>query len=110
MHLLVSVTCPKGSAEGIAREVLKKRLAACVNIIDDVHSTYWWRGKLESADESLLLMKTRSGSFDQLERAVKRTHPYKTPEIIAFRIEKGSQEYLDWVSKETRPVSQKPRS
>ena len=112
MHTLVSVTCPKGSAEGIAHEVLQQRLAACVNTIDTVHSTYWWKGKLESADESLLLIKTRSELLDALQRMVKRVHPYETPEIIAFRVEGGDRGYLDWISKETKLVigrKRKPR-
>jgi len=112
MHTLVSVTCPKGSAEGIAQEVLQQRLAACVNTIDTVHSTYWWNGKLESADESLLLIKTRSELLDALQRMVKRVHPYETPEIIAFRVEGGDRGYLDWISKETKLVigrKRKPR-
>ncbi|HYB07141.1 MAG TPA: divalent-cation tolerance protein CutA [Nitrososphaerales archaeon] len=109
MHSLVSVTCPKGSAERIAQEVLRQRLAACVNTIDTVHSSYWWKGKLESADESLLLMKTRSELLDALERTVKRVHPYETPEIIAFRVEGGSRGYLDWISRETELVTRKKR-
>ena len=104
---LVLVTCPKDSAERIAREVLKRRLAACVSTFDGVHSLYWWEGKLESAEESLLLIKTRRELFSELERTVRETHPYLTPEIIAFRAEKGSSRYLDWISKETRHVVRK---
>ena len=91
---------------------MQQRLAACVNTIDTVHSTYWWKGKLESADESLLLIKTRSELLDALQRMVKRVHPYETPEIIAFRVEGGDRGYLDWISKETKLVigrKRKPR-
>lgn len=107
MHLLVLVTCPKGSAERIAREVLKQHLAACVNIVDRVHSTYWWKGRLESAEENLLLIKTRSELFGGLERTVRRIHPYETPEIIALNLEKGNRKYLDWISRETVPTARK---
>ena len=110
MHLLVTVTCPKSGAEKLAQEVLKHRLGACVNMLDGVHSTYWWKGKLESADESLLLFKTRSDLFKNLERTVKRIHPYETPEIVAFKIEKGSRDYLEWMTKETSPTSKEIRS
>jgi len=104
---LVLVTCPKDSAERIANEVLKRRLAACVSTLDGVHSLYWWEGRLESAEESLLLIKTRRELFGELERTVRRIHPYQTPEIISFHAEKGSGRYLDWISKETRPVVRK---
>lgn len=110
MHLLVMVTCPMGSAERITQEVLKQRLAACVNTLDRVHSTYWWKGRLESADEALLLIKTKPELFEALERTVRRNHPYETPEIIAFRVEKGSRRYLDWISDVTKPVTRKKRS
>lgn len=101
MHLVVLVTCPTDSAEKIAEEVLKLRLGACVNILGRAHSRYWWKGKLDSADESLLLIKTRTELFEKLERTVKRIHPYEVPEIIGFRIERGSRPYLDWITNET---------
>jgi len=107
MYLAVLVTCPEDAAERIAGEALRLRLAACVNIIGRVRSRYWWKGRLESADESLLLIKTRSELFERLERAVKRVHPYETPEIIGLRIEKGNGPYLNWLLKETTPVVKK---
>jgi periplasmic divalent cation tolerance protein len=109
MYLAVLVTCPADSAERIAGEVLETRLAACVNIIGKVRSRYWWKGRLDSADESLLLIKTRSELFGKLERTIKRVHPYETPEIIAVRIERGSREYLNWILKETGPTVRKTR-
>jgi len=107
MYLAVLVTCPEGSAERIAEEVLKLRLAACVNIVGKVRSRYWWKGRLDSADESLLLIKTRSELFGRLEQTVKRIHPYEVPEIIGVRIERGSKDYLDWMLKETTPTAGK---
>jgi periplasmic divalent cation tolerance protein len=107
MYLAVLVTCPEDAAERIASEVLKLRLAACVNIVGEVRSRYWWRGRLESANETLLLIKTRSELFEKLERAVRRIHPYETPEIIGLRIERGSSSYLNWLLKETTPVAKK---
>ena len=95
VYLVVIVTCPEASAARITEEVLKLRLAACVNILGGARSRYRWRGKLESADESLLLIKTRSELFPRLERAIKRVHPYETPEIIALKVERGSEPYLD---------------
>lgn len=101
MYLAVFVTCPENSAEKIASEVLKLRLAACVNILRKVRSHYWWKGRLDSADESLLLIKTRSELFEKLEQTIKQVHPYELPEIIGIRIEKGSRDYLDWIIGET---------
>jgi len=101
---VVLVTCPADSSEEIAEEVLKQRLAACVNILGTIHSRYWWKGKLESADESLLLIKTRTEIFEKLERTVRRVHPYELPEMIELRVGKGSKPYLDWIMKETRPI------
>lgn len=107
MYLAVLVTCPEGSAERIAGEVLKLRLAACVNILGGVRSRYWWRGKLESANESLLLIKTRSELFGKPERAVTRVHPHQTPEMVGLRIEKGNRPYPSWLLEETAPRSRK---
>jgi periplasmic divalent cation tolerance protein len=104
---LVLVTCPKDSAETIAREVLKRRLAAGVSTVDGIHSLYWWEGRLESAEESLLLIKSRQGLFGELERTVRGIHPYRTPEIISFRAERVSSRYSDWISKETRRIVRK---
>ena len=102
MYSLVFVTCPAGSAETIAREVLRLRLAACVNTIEKMRSRYWWKGKLASADECMLLIKTRTELFGKLEEAVRRMHPYDVPEIICIRIT-GSKSYLDWITKEIQP-------
>lgn len=103
--MVVLVTCPEKSAERIATEVLKLRLAACVNIVNGVHSHYRWKGRLDSANESLLVIKTRSNLFGKLERAVKRIHPYEVPEIIGVRIERSGRDYLDWIARETGPIA-----
>ncbi|MDG6901637.1 MAG: divalent-cation tolerance protein CutA [Nitrososphaerota archaeon] len=108
MYLLVIVTCPEVAAARIAEEVLKLKLAACVNILGGVRSRYRWRGKLESADENLLLIKTRSELFGRLERTIKRVHPYETPEILALKVERGSRRYLDWILKETKSGVERP--
>ncbi len=103
-YSLVLVTCPTDAAERITSAVLKIRLAACVNVVEIVHSRYWWKGKLESADESLLLIKTKAELFEKLVRAIKRVHPYEVPEIVELQMERGNREYLDWMLKETRPL------
>jgi periplasmic divalent cation tolerance protein len=103
MIYLVIVTCPtQRDAERIAGLLLEKRLAACINILAGVSSFYWWKGRVESASEVLLLIKTKQDLLEELELEVKKAHPYELPEIIAFRVERGSKEYLDWVRGETK--------
>jgi len=107
MYLVVFVTCPADSADKIAEEVLRRRLAACVNMLGGVRSRFWWEGKLDSADESLLLIKTRAELFRRLERVVRQVHPYEVPEILGIRVEDGSRPYLEWITNETASVARK---
>ena len=95
---MVFVTVPdKKTADGIIKAVLKKRLAACVNVVKNIDSFYWWKGKIERSKELLLIMKTVKSNFALLKRSVKDAHPYEVPEIISVEISEGSKEYLDWV-------------
>ena len=85
-------------ARKIARAVVQKRLTACVNVVrSPVESFYTWKGKLESAREHLLIMKTTAKQLSALEREVKRLHSYDVPEFIAFPITEGSPDYLSWL-------------
>ena len=96
---VVLVTC--GSIkEGrrIARGVVGKRLAACVNIgTAKVESVYWWKGKVETAKEFLLVMKTTASRLVELEKEVKRSHSYDVPEFVVLEVSGGSSDYLRWV-------------
>ncbi len=96
---IVLVTCPSlALARKIARAVVKKRLAACVNVVHSpVESFYAWKGKLEQAREYLLVIKTTMKRLAELEREVKRLHTYEVPEFIALPITAGSAEYLSWL-------------
>jgi periplasmic divalent cation tolerance protein len=100
---LVLVTC--GSlveARKISRAVVEKRLAACVNIhTAPVESVYRWKGKVETAREHLLIIKTTARRLKGLEREVLRLHSYDTPEFIAVPISQGSAAYLRWLSSNT---------
>lgn len=100
---VVLVTCPSlALARKIARAVVEQRLAACVNVVrSPVESFYTWKGKVESAREHLLLIKTTAQRLSSLEREVKRLHPYDLPEFIAVPITEGSPEYLAWLSETT---------
>jgi periplasmic divalent cation tolerance protein len=102
-YFLVLVTCANPiQAKLIARSVVEKRLAACVNILrSPVESHYRWKGKVEKARELLLLIKTTARKLGGLEREVKRLHSYDNPEFIAFPIGAGSKAYLDWLDENT---------
>jgi periplasmic divalent cation tolerance protein len=92
------VTCgSKDEARKIARAVLSKKLAACVNIVDGVESHYWWKGKLEEGAECLLLVKTTTAKTAALTRAIKAAHSYEVPEIIFAPIVRGESRYLKWL-------------
>ena len=88
-------------AEKISKTLVKRRLAACVNILPEVSSRYWWQDKLETATESMLLVKTKQSLLPEIVKSVKKIHSYSVPEIIALPIVAGSQAYLDWIDSET---------
>jgi len=91
----------KEDARRIAEIVVSRRLAACVQVVGPIGSTYWWRGKIENAEEWLCLMKTRRDLYGKLEETIKSVHPYEEPEIIALPIVEGSKGYLRWIEEET---------
>jgi periplasmic divalent cation tolerance protein len=94
----------------IARRVVSKRLAACVNVIlGPAESFYAWKGKLEKAREYLLVMKTTAKCLVNLEKEVKRLHSYDVPEFIAVPITEGSAEYLSWLDDCVTPPRKKPK-
>jgi len=84
-------------AHRIAESLVKGKKAACVNIVPRVDSLFWWEGKLDSARESLLLVKTKASLFPEVVELVKRTHSYEVPEIIALPIVAGSEDYIKWL-------------
>lgn len=103
MHIVVLVTASsKEEANKIARGLLEEKLAACVNIVSGLESRFWWQGKIDSAKEVLLIIKTRKTLFNKLAKKVKSLHSYTVPEIIAFPIISGSKAYLDWINDCTR--------
>jgi len=103
--IVVLVTCSSAKeARKIARAVVEQRLAACANIVTaPVHSIYRWKGRVESAKEFLLIIKTTRGRFAKLKAEVKRLHTYEVPEIIALPIASGATNYLNWISESVGP-------
>lgn len=101
-YLLVITNCPGSiSAKKIAQDLITEKLAACVNIVPDIQSFFSWVGKVDKANEHMLVIKTTSASYNALEQRIKKLHPYELPEIIAVPIHTGSAEYLNWISTNT---------
>ena len=101
--VMVMVTVSgRGEADKIVSVLLESHKAACVNIIPGVLSRFWWQGKIDSAEEVLLLIKTRSSAVPQIIELVKKNHSYTVPEIIALPIINGSDDYLSWIDAEVR--------
>ncbi len=87
----------KEKAEEIAEELIGERLAACVQIVGPIESTYIWEGSVQEAKEYMCIAKSEMDLYAKLERTVKEIHPYENPEIIAVPIVEGSKEYLSWL-------------
>jgi periplasmic divalent cation tolerance protein len=101
--LEVHVTAPnREQASQIARTLVEERLAACVNIVDGVHSVFRWEGKLHEDQEVLCLIKTRPDLLPAVIERVQTLHPYDVPEILAFEVAEGSAAYLEWLDHSTR--------
>jgi periplasmic divalent cation tolerance protein len=96
-RIVLSSAGSESEARKIARQLVERRLAACVNIVPRIESTYRWQGKVESNQEWLLLIKTSADRFDSVRDAIRELHSYELPECIAISVEDGSSEYLDWI-------------
>jgi len=96
---LVLVTAPDlKTARALARTVLNARLAACASLVPRLESHYWWQGKIERAQEVLLLLKTPKTRLKALEKAILANHPYDTPEFLVLPLTAGHTKYLEWLN------------
>ncbi len=101
--ILVMTHLPdRDSAERIATFLIEQRLAACVNIMPPCHSIYHWQGKIESANEIPLQIKTTLARYDAVEAAIRRLHPYELPEITYVHIDGGEAPYIQWIQQENQ--------
>jgi periplasmic divalent cation tolerance protein len=98
-HIQVfTTTGKKEDAERIAKILLEKKLAGCIQIIGPMSSLYWWKGRMEESEEWLCIIKSEKSLYNELEKTIKDNHPYDVPEIIAVPITMGNQDYLDWLN------------
>jgi periplasmic divalent cation tolerance protein len=103
-YIQISTTTEtKEQAKKIAQYLVEQKMAACAQITGPIKSIYRWKGKVENTQEWLCLIKTRDDLFAKVEVAIKKLHPYETPEIIAVPISQGSNEYLSWLDDELSP-------
>ena len=89
-------------AHRIANMLLNQRKVACVNILPKIRSLFWWQDKLDSAQESLLIVKTRVSLLSEIVSMVREVHSYDVPEVIALPIIGGNPDYLEWIGKEVK--------
>jgi periplasmic divalent cation tolerance protein len=103
--VVVLLTAPSGEeAARLAEMLVGARLAACVQILPEMESVYWWEGAVRREPEHLLLVKTTAGRFSTLEREVRALHSYETPEIIALPVSEASAPYLAWLASCVAPT------
>jgi periplasmic divalent cation tolerance protein len=99
--LVLTTVADRADGAALARALVERRLAACVNIGSPVDSLYHWRGRIETGTEIPLTIKTRADLYPNIEAAILELHPYDVPEIVAIPIVKGHAAYIDWLIDET---------
>ncbi len=95
--LVLTTSGSQEEARKIARALVERRLAACVNLVGPMESVYRWKGKVETAGEWLLIIKTSAEAIERVRKTIKELHSYELPECIELPIEGGSAEYLQWI-------------
>ena len=100
-RIVLTTAGSQEEAKKIAHALVERRLAACVNIVPQIESTYRWQGKVETATEWLLVIKTQASAFEGVRDAIKELHSYDLPECVMLEVEAGSSEYLSWITENT---------
>jgi periplasmic divalent cation tolerance protein len=101
MCLVLTTAGSPEEAKKMAHALVERRLAACVNIVPRIESVYRWKEQVESAEEWLLVIKTRASSFERVRDAVQELHSYELPECVMLEVSAGSNEYLKWIEENT---------
>ena len=102
LNLVYITTKDKEEARKIGKELVESRLAACVNIVENMNSIYWWEGKIQDETEAVLMAKTKESLVPELIKRVKSMHSYSCPCIVALPIQDGYKPFIDWIQKETK--------
>lgn len=109
--IIALTTCGSASdGEKLGRQLVERRLAACVNVLTGVRSVYRWKGAIEADDEVLLVIKTNQRSLDELRDTIKEIHAYDNPEFLVFSVDKGLREYLMWIDENVGPEAEESDS
>jgi periplasmic divalent cation tolerance protein len=101
-QIVLSTAGSKEEAQRIASALVEQQLAACVNVVGPISSTYRWQGKVENAQEFLLIVKTTASAYPRVAEAIRRLHSYDLPEIIQLSIMDGGADYLAWISESVK--------
>ena len=102
-NIVVFITCSsKKEALNIKDILLKEKKAACVNILGGIDSFFWWKNRIDSCREILLIIKSKRKLFNKIVALVKKAHKYEVPEIIALPIVEGNKDYLDWIGRSVK--------
>jgi len=96
-QVVLTTAASDDQARAIARELVGRRLAACVSIVPRVLSVYHWQGEVQEEDERLLVIKTARRLFPRVREAIRETHSYEVPEVLALSVEAGDEAYLGWM-------------
>jgi periplasmic divalent cation tolerance protein len=99
---VITTTASREDAQRIAEALVAERLAACVQVLGPIASTYRWQGAIETAQEWLCLAKSRGELYEKIEEAIRRLHPYEVPEILALPVVAGSAAYFAWLDGEVQ--------
>jgi len=103
MYIVIFITAAnKKEADKIAEELVKSKLAACVNIVGNIKSVFRWQGKLDRTEEVLLIIKSKKSKFNKISGFVKSMHSYQVPEIISLPVISGNKDYLEWLDANIR--------
>ena len=101
-RMIVYVTMPDAqTAQAICETLVRERYAACANIMDGAKSVYWWRNELETSTETVCIFKTTRERYPAFQARAIELHPYEVPCIVAWPLEQGNQDFLDWIGTET---------
>jgi len=105
-YVIVLTTLPAGAdCAAFAETLVCEHLAACVNVLPEMQSVYWWKDKIERDREHQILIKTTAIRLDEVQARIRELHPYEVPELLVLRVDSGDKAYLNWVSQATKQES-----